>query len=121
MSPSETLCSLRAIIVDDEPLARKHIARMLGRHADIVVIETCGDGRNALELIRDKRPDLLFLDVEMPEFDGFDILESLGSDLPKATVFCDCLRSIRGESLRSRGLGLSSQTFRRCKIRSNAR
>jgi len=78
---------IRALIVDDEPLARSNITQLLRRHPDIEVLGECGSGSEALGEIRVARPDLLFLDVQMPECDGFDVLEILGNDLPPAVIF----------------------------------
>lgn len=78
---------IRALIVDDEPLARSNIAVLLRKQTDVEVIGECGSGAEALGEIRVTRPDLLFLDVQMPECDGFDVLEMLGNDLPPAVVF----------------------------------
>jgi len=75
------------LIVDDEPLARSNLAVLLRRDPEIAIAGECGSGREALEVIRSERPDLVFLDVQMPECDGFDLLELLGSDLPPAVVF----------------------------------
>jgi two-component system LytT family response regulator len=74
------------LIVDDEPLARSNIAVLLRRDPDIDMIGECGSGAEALGEIRVARPDLLFLDVQMPECDGFDVLEMLGNDLPPAVI-----------------------------------
>ena len=78
---------LRALVVDDEPLARRNLIVLLGRDADIGSIEECGSGPEAIGRIRTSRPDLVFLDVQMPECDGFDVLELLGADMPPAVVF----------------------------------
>jgi len=78
---------IRALIVDDEPLARSNLAVLLRTDPDIGIVGECGSGAEALSEIRIANPDLLFLDVQMPECDGFDVLELLGSDLPPAIVF----------------------------------
>jgi two-component system LytT family response regulator len=78
---------LRTLIVDDEPLARSSIALLLRRDPEVDVIGECGSGADAVEQVRTLKPDLLFLDVQMPECDGFDVLEMLGADLPSAIVF----------------------------------
>jgi two-component system LytT family response regulator len=79
--------TIRALIVDDEPLARTNLAILLRNDPEIGNIAECGSGVKALGEIRVAKPDLLFLDVQMPECDGFDVLEMLGSDLPTAIVF----------------------------------
>jgi two-component system, LytTR family, response regulator len=78
---------LRVLVVDDEPLARKNIALLLRRDPAIATVAECGSGLEAVEEIRRSRPDLVFLDVQMPECDGFDVLEQLGSETPRAIVF----------------------------------
>ncbi len=75
------------LVVDDEPLARSNLTVLLPLQPDIEVIGECGSGREALAAIRAHRPDLVFLDVQMPEYDGFDVLELIGGDLPPAIVF----------------------------------
>ena len=72
--------SLRALIVDDEPLARTALLRLLKPDCDISVIGQCGDGESAVQAIQQMRPDLVFLDVQMPEMDGFQVVESVGID-----------------------------------------
>jgi len=69
--------SLSTIIVDDEPLARKGLAIRLQAHDDINVIEQCGNGREALEAVRAYKVDLMFLDIQMPGLNGFQVLESI--------------------------------------------
>src|SRR5215475_13951716 len=85
--PSAPPSKIRTLIVDDEPLARSNIAVLLGDDPEIQIIGECGSGAEALGEIRVARPDLLFLDVQMPECDGFDVLEMLGNDLPPAVIF----------------------------------
>ncbi|WP_448549339.1 LytR/AlgR family response regulator transcription factor [Thalassotalea fusca] len=69
--------TLTTIIVDDEPLARKGLAVRLEEHADIKIITTCNNGREAIEAIRAYEPDLLFLDIQMPGVDGFEVVRTL--------------------------------------------
>jgi two-component system LytT family response regulator len=78
---------IRALVVDDEPLARRNVTILLRGDPDIGSIEECGSGVEAVEAIRRCKPDLLFLDVQMPECGGFDVLELLGADLPRAIIF----------------------------------
>src|SRR5499427_8428871 len=77
---------LRVLIVDDEPLARSNISALLRRDAEVEILGECGSGEQAIREIRRRRPDLVFLDVQMPECDGFDVLEMLGNELPPAVV-----------------------------------
>jgi two-component system LytT family response regulator len=69
--------SLRAVVVDDEPLARKRLKRLLETHPSISVIGEAADGESACRLIDESRPDLVFLDVQMPGLTGFDVLARL--------------------------------------------
>jgi two-component system LytT family response regulator len=78
---------IRALIVDDEPLARRSVAGLLAPEADIELIGECASGGEAVDRIRAARPDLVFLDVQMPGGDGFEVLEALGCGLPPAVVF----------------------------------
>jgi len=78
---------IRALVVDDEPLARSNVVVLLRLDPEIEMVSECGSGVEALAEIRSRKPDLVFLDVQMPECDGFDVLEMLGGDLPPAVVF----------------------------------
>jgi two-component system LytT family response regulator len=73
--------------VDDEPLARSNLSVLLRLDPAVEIAGEYGSGADALEAIRNARPDLVFLDVQMPELDGFDVLELLGKDAPPAIVF----------------------------------
>lgn len=87
MATEEDPTKIRALIADDEPLARSNLSVLLRADPEIGSVSECGSGAQALGEIRVANPDLLFLDVQMPECDGFDVLEMLGKDLPPAIVF----------------------------------
>jgi two-component system, LytTR family, response regulator len=78
---------IRTLIVDDEPLARMSLATLCSRDTEIEVIGQAASGIEAVEAIRSLKPDLLFLDIQMPGCDGFEVLERLGAALPQAIVF----------------------------------
>lgn len=78
---------IRTLVVDDEPLARSNLTVLLRADPEIEIVGECESGMEGLEQIRSQKPDLVFLDVQMPECDGFDVLELLGADLPPAVVF----------------------------------
>ncbi|MGC3958735.1 MAG: LytTR family DNA-binding domain-containing protein [Verrucomicrobiota bacterium] len=78
---------LRVLIVDDEALARSRVKKMLAAEADVEVIGECADGPEAIAFIQKHRPDLAFLDVQMPEVSGFDVLRSVSPDLWPAVIF----------------------------------
>lgn len=73
---------LRLVIVDDEPLARKTLRLLARRDREVVVAAECRNGEEAVESIREHRPDVVFLDVQMPGLDGFGVLERLGEEPP---------------------------------------
>lgn len=78
---------IRTLIVDDEPLARDRIRSLLEKEPAVEIVGECGDGTTAIRAIRQERPDLILLDIQLPEIDGFEIVEAIGSgDLP-AIIF----------------------------------
>jgi len=81
------LDSIRSIIADDEPLARRGIRQLLINHRDIEVVAETRNGRETVRAIRELRPQLLFLDVQMPELDGFDVLREIGPRTMPAVIF----------------------------------
>lgn len=87
MRPQQGPSQIRALVVDDEPLARSSIMVLLRLDSETEIVGECGSGMEALAEIRSKKPDLVFLDVQMPECDGFDVLEMMGGDQPPAIVF----------------------------------
>ncbi len=78
---------VRTLIVDDEPLARERLRQLLAAEADIEIIGECTDGRAAVAAIREECPDLVLLDVQMPELDGFGVLTELGGGKLPAVIF----------------------------------
>ena len=78
---------IHTLIVDDMLLARKRIRRYLSADQEIEVIGECSDGLKAVTFIRELKPDLLFLDVQMPEMDGFQVLGEVGAELVPAVIF----------------------------------
>lgn len=74
-------------MVDDEPLARKCVRRFLQDRSEVEIIAECGDGESAVAAILAKKPDLVFLDVQMPEMDGFEVVRAVGVDRMPVTVF----------------------------------
>ena len=68
---------MKALVIDDEELARKRVLHLLRQVPDIVVLGECPNGQTAIEMINQKRPDLIFLDINMPVMDGFQFLEAL--------------------------------------------
>jgi two-component system LytT family response regulator len=78
---------IRVIIVDDEPLAREGIRTFLAEEPDAQIIRECADGAEAVRAIEQRKPDLVFLDVQMPRLTGFDVLEALADDWAPLVIF----------------------------------
>lgn len=78
---------VRTLIVDDEPMARAHLRSLLEARGDIAVVGEAGDGNRAVELIRQLAPELVLLDVQMPELNGFEVVRSVGVERMPAVVF----------------------------------
>jgi two-component system LytT family response regulator len=74
--------TLRVAIVDDEPLARAVVREYLAVHGDVEIVAECGNGFDAVRAVTDLSPDLLFLDVQMPKLNGFEVLELVGREVP---------------------------------------
>jgi two-component system LytT family response regulator len=69
--------TIRTLIVDDEPLARERLRTLLAAEPDVALVGECGDGQEAVRAIEEHQPDLVFLDIQMPELDGFGVLASI--------------------------------------------
>jgi two-component system, LytTR family, response regulator len=78
---------IRVLIADDEPFARRFLRQLLAEDEDMEVCGECVDGLEVIEQVREQKPDLLLLDVQMPEMDGFAVLSALGEDVPPLVVF----------------------------------
>ena len=78
---------IRTIIIDDEPLARRGLRQLIEPHADLKVIGEARNGVEAIEIVRTMKPDLIFLDVQMPEPDGFGVLKQIWSEEMPIVVF----------------------------------
>ncbi len=79
--------TIRTILVDDETLAIQGLALRLEDHPDVEIIETCNNGREAIRAIKTHKPDLVFLDIQMPGFDGFSVVSGLADIEPPLFVF----------------------------------
>lgn len=79
--------NVRVVIVDDEPLARQHVADRLAHEENVEVVGEADNGNDAVEIIRRLRPDIVFLDVQMPGLDGIDVVDTIGADEMPATIF----------------------------------
>jgi two-component system LytT family response regulator len=79
--------TIRAVIVDDEPLARRRIRSLLVKAEGVELVAECANGREAIQAIEASPPDLLFLDIQMPEVDGFDVLRAIGAGHVPVVIF----------------------------------
>src|SRR5437773_4214019 len=80
------MADIRALIVDDEALARERIRTLLAAAPGVTVLAECSGGRDAVEAVIEHQPDLVFLDVQMPDLDGFQVLEAVGDDPPLPAI-----------------------------------
>ncbi len=78
---------IRALIVDDEPLGRQGVLRFLKNDPEVEVVAQCGDGQSAVGTILTAKPNLVFLDIQMPEIDGFEVVRRVGPEKMPATIF----------------------------------
>jgi two-component system, LytTR family, response regulator len=81
------MAEIRALIADDEPLARRGIRQLLEAHPDVIVAGECRNGRETLRALHTLAPDLVFLDIQMPQLDGFEVLRAFGPERMPAVVF----------------------------------
>jgi two-component system LytT family response regulator len=80
--------TIRTILVDDESLAIQGLKLRLEAHEDVEIVETCSNGREAIRAIKTHKPDLVFLDIQMPGFDGFSVVQGLMEVEPPLFIFC---------------------------------
>jgi two-component system LytT family response regulator len=79
--------NIRTVIVDDEPLARERLGKLLREESDIEIIARCGNGREAISVIKAQKPELVFLDIQMPELDGFGVVSELQGLVSPTFIF----------------------------------
>ncbi len=84
---SDSSKKIRAVIVEDEDLARQILREVLQPHAEVEIVAECANGFDAVKIVPELKPDLLFLDVQMPKLDGFEVLELLGNTDAMAVIF----------------------------------
>src|SRR5437660_7325187 len=83
----KSMPSIRAITADDEPLARRGIRQLLASHEDVAVVAETRNGRETIRALRELKPDLVFLDVQMPNLDGFDVVKEIGPKSMPLLIF----------------------------------
>src|SRR5271156_36544 len=101
----ERTMQIQALIADDEPAARARLRRLLGHYPEIRIMGEAENGIDALESIEQLRPELLFLDVEMPGLNGFEVLQGLSPDVPRPlTIFITGFHEYALEAFRARAI-----------------
>jgi len=78
---------IRTLIVDDEPLARRNLRLLLEKDPQIEIVDECRNGREAVKAVNNLAPDLIFLDIQMPEMDGFEVIANVGAERIQAIIF----------------------------------
>ncbi len=102
---------IRAVIADDELLARERIRTLLAQEPDIEVVEECPGGHETIAAVRRHSPDLLFLDVEMPEVDGFGVLRALGAEYTPVVIFTTAFNQYAVQAFESHALDYLLKPF----------
>jgi two-component system LytT family response regulator len=102
---------IRTLIVDDEALARKLIKNLIGREPEFEVIGECADGRDAISKLRQLSPDLVFLDVQMPERDGFQVIEQVGVERMPVTIFVTAYADFALQAFKAQALDYLLKPF----------
>ena len=102
---------IRAAIVDDEPFARERVRRLLADDADIEIVGEAGDGAEAVSVIKEKKPDLVFLDVQMPGLNGFDALAELAPEETPIVIFLTAYDSYAVRAFESAALDYVLKPF----------
>jgi two-component system LytT family response regulator len=108
---------IRVVIADDEPLARQRIRRLLRREPEVRIAAECADGAAAVAAILRESPDLLFLDVQMPELDGFGVLRSLPAGRVPVTVFVTAFDQYALQAFEAQALDYLLKPFTEARFR----
>jgi two-component system, LytTR family, response regulator len=109
--------AIRVVIADDEPLARQRIRRLLRKEPDVRIAAECADGAAAAAAILREAPDLLFLDVQMPELDGFGVLRSLAAERVPVTVFVTAFDQYAVQAFEAQALDYLLKPFTESRFR----
>jgi two-component system, LytTR family, response regulator len=108
---------LRVVLADDEPLASQRLRRMLEREPQVAVVAECETGAGAVDAVQRERPDILFLDVQMPEGDGFDVVGRVGHDSAPLIVFVTAFDEFAVRAFESAALDYLVKPVRRDRLR----
>jgi len=99
------------LIADDEQLAREGLRRLLATDAEVTVVGEAADGRRTVEAIKQLEPDLVLLDIQMPEMDGFEVIRAIGADRMPAVVFVTAYESFALDAFRVAALDYLLKPF----------
>jgi len=110
--------SLRTLVVDDEPIARHSIVRLLRADRDVELIGECGDGASAVAAIRERAPDLVFLDIQMPAMNGIEVALAIGHEQLPATVFVTAYEHYAVRAFEANAVDYLVKPFSRDRFRS---
>jgi two-component system LytT family response regulator len=102
---------ITVLIVDDEPLARQRLQRLLRADPEVRLLPACGDGRSAIAAILEHRPDLVFLDVQMPEMNGFEVLAAVGVRRMPVVIFVTAFDRFALQAFEARALDYLLKPF----------
>lgn len=108
---------IRTLIVDDEPLARERVRLLLAEEPDVEILAECANGPEAIDAIEARRPDLVFLDIQMPEVSGFDVLRALPPDTWPLVIFVTAHDRHAIEAFEIRALDYLLKPFKRARFR----
>ena len=102
---------LRVLVVDDEPLARTGLATLVRKDAELECVGECGDGQAAIAAIESLKPDLVLLDVQMPEIDGFGVIRAIGAEQMPPVIFVTAYEEFAVQAFRVHALDYLVKPF----------
>jgi two-component system LytT family response regulator len=108
---------LRLLLADDEPLARERLRMLLASETDVEIIGECGDGAATVEAVRAHAPDVLFLDIQMPGMDGFEVLRALGAEKIPVVIFVTAYDEHAVRAFEARALDYLLKPCKRARFR----
>jgi len=110
---------IRSLIVDDEALARRRLSYLLSLEADFEVVGQCASGRSAVEAIVERQPDLVFLDVQMPGMNGFEVLEAVAGRHAPAVIFVTAFDHFAVKAFEAHAIDYLLKPFRRARFQAS--
>ena len=110
---------VRTLIVDDERMARKRLRTLLAADADVDIVGECANGRDAVAAIQEREPDLVFLDIQMPELDGFAVVQAVGVAEMPVTVFVTAFDQYALKAFEAHALDYLTKPFDRDRFRTS--